>query len=605
MCGIFGFVGDREAPQVVVEGLKHLEYRGYDSAGVAVVSGGRISVAKCEGRIENLKRLLGQSPLYGKIAIGHTRWATHGKPCDSNSHPFVGYQGRYAIVHNGIIENFYQIKEELMECGVVFSSQTDSEVVCHLLEKNDVGKGTLYAIQKTVAQLKGGFALGIICIDEPDTIYAVKKDNPLIVGTTDSEGYVCSDINSLRFFLDEAVVLDNGCIAAVKRGKVEVYSFGGERVEPKYTKLVRGEANELEGYECYMDKEISEIPEAMRRAIENYRNNNCFASIDEKFLKSVDHINIVGCGTALHAGLYGEMLIRKLLPEMSVRSEMASEFRYGDVYVDDKTLTVLISQSGETADTLCSERMVMEMGGKTLAICNVPTSSISHEATFALDISAGPETAVASTKAYNCQALTFALFVLDLARLRGKIAESEYALLQSEIDKLPSFASETVSLRKIIDDIARQNFRKKSVFYLGRGIDYCVAMEGSLKLKEISYIHCEAYAAGELKHGTLALIEKDVLVIAIVTREEMIDKMCASLEEVRTRGASILTITSFADNESLKTASDCVIAIPHVHEMLSPMISVIPTQLISYYISRAKGCDIDKPRNLAKSVTVE
>lgn len=605
MCGIIGYIGEKKASDVIVEGLKYLEYRGYDSAGVAVLNDGEISVEKKEGRIVNLENSLAENPLEGHLAIGHTRWATHGKPSDKNAHPFIGNKRRYAVVHNGIIENYLELKEELIHEGVRFNSKTDSEVIVHLLEKYENGTSVVKTIQEVVRRLKGAFALGIICVDSPDVLYAVKRDNPLIIGIGDNEGYICSDINSLQNFVDKVVVLDNKQIAKIERGSVKVYDFRLNELEYEVSSLSRSSRNSLGEYKYYMDKEIHEIPTVLKLAIENYRNNKCFEKIDQEYLKSIKRINIVGCGTALHAGYYGERLIKKYLPDIDVYSEMASEFRYNEVKVDDKTLTITISQSGETADTLTCQKMVKKLGGKTLTVCNVPTSSMVHEADYFLELCAGQEIAVASTKAYNCQDLMLALFVFDLARLRGSVSAEKYDELQSDVDKLSGMAQVAISAKDNILKFAEDNFTRKSVFYLGRGIDYCVAMEGSLKLKEISYIHCEAYAAGELKHGTLALIEKDVLTIGIITRQDMVDKMASSLAEVKTRGADVLVITPFVNNTEVQEVADYIIKIPYCNEDLSPIISVIPTQLISYYISRAKGCDIDKPRNLAKSVTVE
>lgn len=603
MCGIIGYIGDKRASDIIIRGLKYLEYRGYDSSGIAVYKDGEIKLAKKEGRIVNLEKHLGEYPMEGSLAIGHTRWATHGRPADHNAHPFVSYQTRFAVVHNGIIENYLEIKEELMAQGIVFRSQTDSEVVAHLVEFLDKGD-TKKAILDAVERLKGAFALGIIGVDDPDVIYAVRKDNPLIVGVTEREGFICSDVNSLQKFLDEVMVLENDQMAVVGRGSAELFDFRGDPVKKVFTKLKPQEENTLSSYECFMDKEMSEIPAALARAVKNYR-SGAFGRLDADYLRKIRRINIVACGTALHAGLYGAKLIKKYLPDVDVYAEMASEFRYDDVKVDEHTLTVTISQSGETADTLTCQRMVRERGGRTLTICNVPTSSMVHSADYSLLICAGPEVAVASTKAYNCQNIVFAMFVFDLALLRGGLDRKEYDRLFSAVEELPKQAERALSLRKEISDFARSNYTRKSVFYLGRGMDYCVATEGSLKLKEISYIHCEAYAAGELKHGTLALIEKDIMAVALVTRKELIDKMYSSLVEVRTRGADITVITPFADSVPLKEISDHMLVIPEVESVLAPIISVIPTQLLAYYIARAKGCDIDKPRNLAKSVTVE
>lgn len=604
MCGIIGYVGDKNASDVILKGLKYLEYRGYDSSGIAVLHNNEIKIVKKQGRIEKLANELAERPIFGNIAIGHTRWATHGCPSDGNAHPFISSKSRFAVVHNGIIENYLEIKEFLSLRGVNFYSQTDSEVVAHLVEylyEGDIKKAILGA----VARLKGAFALGIISVDTPSTLYAVRKDNPLIVGRTETEGFICSDIGSLQKFLNKVIVLDNGQMAIVKKQSIELYDFDGNAIEANYTELTSESESMLNSYECFMDKEIDEIPDALTRAVKNYRDTRAFQDIDCEYLKKIKRINIVACGTALHAGLYGERLIKKYLPDVDVYSEPASEFRYDDVKVDENTLTITISQSGETADTLTCQRMVKERGGRTMTICNVKTSSMVHSADFKLFTCAGQEVAVASTKVYNCQCLVFAMFIFDLAKLRGAITEAEYDNLQSEIDKLPEKAAKALSAREFISEFGKDNYRRKSVFYLGRGMDYCVAMEGSLKLKEISYIHCEAYAAGELKHGTLALIEKDILVVAFATQKELIDKIYSSLAEVKTRGAAILVITPFADDVKLKKIADYIVAVPETDGVLYPIISVVPAFLMAYYIARAKGCDIDKPRNLAKSVTVE
>lgn len=604
MCGIIGYVGQKQATDVIIEGLKLLEYRGYDSAGVAVLSRGKLKAAKKQGRIANLEHFLQSNPIPGQLAIGHTRWATHGEPSDSNAHPFIGNKSKYAVVHNGIIENYLQIKEDLIDKGIKFNSKTDSEVIVHLLESLDNGnpKDT---ILKAVKLLKGAFAIGVISTHTPGVIYVAKKDNPIIVGCTGEEGYICSDINSLPSCLKKVVVLDNKQFAVIKPNSIELFNFLGRPVEKEYVELDNSQQAELGDHECFMDKEICEVPSALERCIKNYREQKSFEKIDAEYLKRIKRINIIGCGTALHAGIYGKQLITKFLPDIDVYAEMASEFRYNSVKVDDNTLSITVSQSGETADTLTCQRMVAELGGKTLTICNVPTSSMVHYADFNLQLCAGKEVAVASTKAYNCQDVLFALFVFDLAYLRGAIDRKTYKYYQAEIDKLPKLAQDALAVRPEVEQFARENFRKKSVFYLGRGMDYCVAMEGSLKLKEISYIHCEAYAAGELKHGTLALIDKDVVAIGVCTDENMLDKTHSSLAEVKTRLADIVVITPFHEDKKFREISNTIIPMPLTDKYLSPIISVIPTQLISYYVARAKGCDIDKPRNLAKSVTVE
>lgn len=600
MCGIIGYTGKKQATEIIIKGLKSLEYRGYDSSGIAVYDGENIQAVKKEGRIVCLEKELVEHPLSGNTAIGHTRWATHGKPSDSNAHPFVSTAHKFAVVHNGIIENYLEIKEYLQAHNIHFYSQTDSEVVAHLIEFLYLGD-VREAILAAVRQLKGSFALGVISSAEPGTIYAIKKDNPLIIGIGEQENFISSDITSLQKFTGKVVVLQNFQLAKVTAQSVEVFDFDGCVQTMETVDVSRQLDEEVNDFESYMEKEIREIPDALSRAIKNYVS----PFEDEQYWKGINRIYFIGCGTALHAGMVGKRILKKLLPELNLFAEMASEFRYDDFHIDEHTLTVAVSQSGETADTLSCIRMVKERGGKVLCVCNVPISSIVFESSFALFTNAGPEVAVASTKAYNCQLAVLIRFALDFARLKGGLSVHQYNNMLTEMNTLPEKAAETLELSQFISDFSSWNYTRKSVFYLGRGLDYFVAMEGSLKLKEISYIQSEAYAAGELKHGTLALIEEGVLVMALATQTALLEKMHSSLIEVKSRGATVITITPFADNAAIKDASDFIIPIPEVSDLFYPVISVIPTQLFSYYIARAKGCDIDKPRNLAKSVTVE
>lgn len=604
MCGIIGYIGKKQASGIIVKGLKYLEYRGYDSSGIAVYDRGEIKVVKKEGRIHSLENALKEHPLTGSLAIGHTRWATHGKPSDSNAHPFVSETKKFSVVHNGIIENYLEIKEELMASGRNFYSQTDSEAVAQLIEylyKGDIKEAILGAVKR----LKGTFALGIISVFKPDTIYAVRKDNPLIVGIGGGENYICSDIVSMQKFTGKVIVLGNCQMAEVTDNSVKLYGFDGEELPIKYTAVDIHDGNDAMNFENYMDKEIKEIPASLETAIMKYKEKEAFSGMDIDYFKGVRRIFILGCGTALHAGMVGKNILKALVSDIDVFCEVASEFRYSDFYVDDKTLTVCISQSGETADTLSCIRLIRERGGKVLSFCNVPTSSMAHESDYVILTNAGPEVAVASTKAYNCQNAMLALFALDLAFVKGKISIEEYNRFNTEMRKMPALAKECLKTGEKLSKLAVANYRRKSVFYLGRGMDYLVAMEGSLKLKEISYIHCEAYPAGELKHGTLALIEKGVLVVAVVTQTELLDKMYSSLCEVKSRGANIITVTPFTENKLINDVSDSIVPLPPHKGLFSAVVSVIPLQLFAYFVARAKGCDIDKPRNLAKSVTVE
>lgn len=604
MCGIIGYVGESNAPDVILRGLKRLEYRGYDSSGVAVGTEDKFLIVKSVGKIAELEQKLRNSPVYGNIAIGHTRWATHGGATERNAHPFLSYGGRFVIAHNGIIENYLELRSELVRDGVSFASDTDSEVVAHLMDKN-VDIDVLEGLRKTVSALKGSFALVVLCLDRPDEIFVARKDSPLVIGNNGIEGYVCSDINTMKRFLPSAVVLDNARMAIVSRDKLEVYDFDGVRRDVEATLLPREETDKEFCYECHMDKEMDEIPAALSANIRRYRADRIIRRFDVAFLKGIRRINIVGCGTALHAGKYAERLIKRLLRNVDVIVSEGSEFRYDDVIVDERTLNVTISQSGETADTLFSQNMIRSRGGVVLNVGNVETSSMARGSDVFLPICAGEEIAVASTKAYNCQEMSLLLFILDTALIRGDIDEDTFVRYQRDIDRIPILANATLGIRNSVSKFAKRNYRRKSVFYLGRGMDYVVAREGGLKLKEISYVHCEAYPAGELKHGTLALIEKGVLVIVVVTDDKMIDKTASAICEVKARGADVLTITPFYNDDRIISLSDEVFAIPFTEEILSPIISVIPTQLLAYYTARYIGCDVDRPRNLAKSVTVE
>lgn len=596
MCGIIGYVGNGDAVKCIIRGLKFLEYRGYDSSGLAIVSNGKITIRKKEGRVKTLENSLLASPIVGHTAIGHTRWATHGAPSDNNAHPFVSNDGSFAVVHNGIIENYLTLKDFLSDKGFVFNSQTDSEVIANLIQfcfKEDSESAILEAIN----YLKGSYAIGIISSLEPDKIYAVKKDNPLIVATNGKEGFICSDMIGLGNTADKAIILDNRNIAVITRDNITVKTFMGKQINPIFVPVCCDGSCLPYEYECFMRKEIDEIPDALKRAIDG------FSAVPDELTDGIKRICFIGCGTALHAGMSAKYLLRRLLPDIDAYSEPASEFIYTD-YPISGTLTVAISQSGETADTLLAVRKIKDRGGKVIAVCNVPTSTLVHESDFTIYTDAGPEIAVASTKAYNCQNAVLTRFCLDLSVKYNGISRFLYNSYIKALSYVHSYASKTLCCEKDISDFAKNNYTAKSVFYIGRGLDYFTACEGSLKLKEISYIHSEAYAGGELKHGTLALIEKGVIVVALITQSENADKMYANLLEVKSRGAKILTITPFK-NKDISYISDYTIYIPQIDDILYHIISVIPTQFIAYYIALAKGCDIDKPRNLAKSVTVE
>ena len=598
MCGIFGDVGADNAVAVTLNGLKFLEYRGYDSSGIATYNGHEILVRKKEGRVALLEESLTKSPLAGNVAIGHTRWATHGVPSDNNAHPFTSNGNKFAVVHNGIIENYRILKEFLMKKGFVFLSDTDSEVIANLIEYYYVSDSES-AILAAVKDLKGSYALGIISACEPDKIFAVKKDNPLIIGLSALGNCLCSDVIGLKPLCQSAYALENCNIAIISERGLSVKNYCGEKIEPTAINLDDVETLLPGKYDCFMKKEISEIPAALARAVENF---SSYPLPVEK-LKNAKRIVFIGCGTALHSTFIAKYYFRRLIPDIDVYCASASEFCYED-YPIKKTVFIAVSQSGETADTILAVKKIKEKKGAVIAVCNVASSALAKEADYFINISAGAEIAVASTKAYNCQTLCLCALTTTVAHIKGVIDDNEFSALINELSALPELSRKALLTEQEIANFAKNNYLVKSVFFIGRGMDYYLSCESSLKLKEISYVHSEAYAGGELKHGTLALIEEGVLVVAIVTQEDTLDKMISNVSEVKCRGAKVLTITSF-DSAELEILSDYVVKIPSVNPFFSPIISVIPSQFLAYYVALCKGCDIDKPRNLAKSVTVE
>lgn len=610
MCGIVGYIGNRNAQEIIVEGLRKLEYRGYDSAGVAVLNGAGVEVQKAKGRLSVLEGLLGERPLRGNLGIGHTRWATHGRPSDENAHPHTDAHNRFAVVHNGIIENFLAIKEELLQKGYEFRSETDTEVIAHLLA--DLYDGDLVStVRKAVKKMKGAYALGILCEHEPDKLVAVRLASPLIIGVGDGEAFIGSDIPALLEHTRDVYILNEGEMAVLTRDGVELLNAEtGEKIERELFRvewdLVQAEKG---GYDSFMLKEIHEQPRAIRDTMgarvdeANKRVVLPELKMSDAELASFDRIFIVACGTSMHAGLVGKDVIEKLT-RVPVEVAIASEFRYRDPIFTDNTLVIVISQSGETADTLAALREAKKRGVRVLAITNVVGSSVDREADEVITTWAGPEVAVASTKAYTCQVVALYLFALYLAQVKGTQTAEQIADIVGELLELPDKVAEvldqTDSLRAFAERIKHVN----SLFFIGRSLDYAVSLEGSLKLKEISYIHSEAYAAGELKHGTLALIEDDVPVIALATQPDIYDKMISNIVEVKARGAHVLGVALEGDHELKKTV-DQVIHIPATTPMLTPVLAVIPLQLLAYYAAVARGHDVDKPRNLAKSVTVE
>ena len=610
MCGIIGYIGDRKATPVLINGLLCLEYRGYDSAGIAVIEDGKIAVMKDKGRVANLSSLPGIDDLNSTIGIAHTRWATHGKPAKENAHPHLDNSGEFAVVHNGIIENYNELREFLTSKGYHFLSQTDTEMIPNLIHYyytngiNDDDK-FLRAVKSAVDDLKGSYALEIISSLHPDKVIVVRKDSPLVLGKGKGENFIASDIPAALKYTKEFYLLDDQEYAVVYKDHIDFYD-NSLTPHSKAVKNIEWDATAAEknGYEDYMLKEIFEQPNAIRETIGSRfkLGEKCsFDDIDisKDYLKNINKIYIVACGTAMHAGLVGKTAIEKLCRIPTV-VDIASEFRYRDPIIDDKTLCIYISQSGETADTIAALKLAKAKGARTLAVSNVIGSSITREADYTIYTHAGPEIAVASTKAYTSQVVLMVILAMYFAEILGTCDNIE--CLKADILDLPSKIESILNETNNIKEFANKVYTEHDMYFLGRGTDYNVAMEGSLKLKEISYIHSEAYASGELKHGPIALIENGITVISILTDPNLVEKSISNIQEVITRGAKTLVVT----NQKLANGSfNYVINIPETNSLISPILSVIPLQLLSYYIAKNKGLDVDKPRNLAKSVTVE
>ena len=609
MCGIVGYVGDRQAAEFLLDGLSKLEYRGYDSAGIAVYDGENIRVEKSVGRLAALRdKIKGNVPV-GTLGIGHTRWATHGRPSDVNSHPHTDCHGDFAIVHNGIIENYLSLKEELIAKGHVFKSETDTEVVVHLLEEVYSGD-FVAAVRAVLERIEGSYALTFMSRRHPDMLICTKQDNPLIIGLGEGENFIASDIPAIISKTRRTYILADGEVAIVRKDAVEVTNHLGAPVPKKVFEVTwNAEAAEKGGYEHFMLKEINEQPKAVRdtmsQRITADKKAISFEELawDADYLNSFNKIYIVACGTAYHAGLVGKYYIEKLA-RVLVEVDVASEFRYRDPIVDEHTLLIVVSQSGETSDTLAALKESKRRGAKTLAITNVVGSSVAREADQVVYTWAGPEIAVASTKAYTTQLVLFFMLALYMAEIKQSITAERTAQLVAQLHEIPAQVSEILSDVDPIKTFAKQYGFNEDVFYIGRGLDYAVSLEGALKLKEISYIHAEAYAAGELKHGTLALIVEGVPVIALATQRNVYEKTLSNIKEVKARDAVVIGIAAEGDTE-LKKYVDHVMHVPATDEFIMPILSVIPLQLLAYYAAITRGCDVDKPRNLAKSVTVE
>lgn len=608
MCGIVGYIGNEQAAPILLDGLAKLEYRGYDSAGIAISDGEEIEIVKAKGRLQALKDMTGDGKsVSGTLGIGHTRWATHGEPSVSNAHPHFNKSKSIAVVHNGIIENYLPLKETMISRGYTFLSDTDTEVVAHMLDYYYKGD-PLQAIAKVMHRVQGSYALGILFKDYPDKMYAVRKDSPLIVGQSTDGNLIASDVPAILKYTREVYFIENREICELSRSGINFYNEDLELIQKK-TKVIEWdvEAAEKGGYEHFMLKEIYEQPKAVLDTISPRIKDNRIVldelNMTEEDIKNLKRIYIVGCGSAYHVGVTSRYVIEKLT-RIPVEVDLASEFRYRNPILEKDSMVIIISQSGETADSLAALRKAQEAGVKVLGVVNVVGSTIAREADTVLYTWAGPEISVATTKAYSTQLVALYLLAIHFGEVRGMIASEEYSELLTELQNLPGKISEILGDKERIQWFASKYANAKDVFFLGRGVDYATSLEGSLKLKEISYIHSEAYAAGELKHGTISLIEDDVLIVAVVTQSDLYEKMISNIVEVKTRGAYIFTLTN-KGNCVMEDTSDFTVYIPVTHPCFSASLAVIPLQLFGYYVSVAKGLDVDKPRNLAKSVTVE
>ena len=608
MCGIVGYIGNDKAAPVILEGLSKLEYRGYDSAGMAVFDGEKIRTQKAIGRLKVLENLTrGGETMPGRSGIGHTRWATHGAPSDMNAHPHTNTTGTIAVVHNGIIENYIPLKKKMQDRGYQFVSETDTEVLAHLLDYYYKGN-PLEAITKVLHRVEGSYALGILFADHPDMVYAARKDSPLIVGKNDDGCFIASDVPAILKYTRTVYYLENQEVAELRRDSLRFFSVDEEELSKDPTNIDwDAEAAEKSGYEHFMLKEMYEQPKTITDTISPRIKENDIVieelNMTDEELKAVRKIHIVACGSAYHAGVTGKYVLESLA-RIPVEVDVASEFRYRDPILEEGAMVIVISQSGETADTLAALRESKERGHKVLGIVNVVGSSIAREADACLYTWAGPEIAVATTKAYSAQLTALYMLAMKLAKVRGLLDKGAFAELLDDLRCLPDQIELLLGQKEKIQHFANRYLGAKDIFFIGRGIDYAISLEGSLKLKEISYIHSEAYAAGELKHGTISLIEKGTLVVALATQPALFQKTISNIVEVKARGAFVMAVTS-EQNKAMEKASDYVVYIPEINPCFANSLAIIPLQLFAYYIAVGRGCDVDKPRNLAKSVTVE
>ena len=612
MCGIVGYAGREQAAPILLDGLERLEYRGYDSAGIAVLSeSAGLQVKKAKGRLKVLSAMVdGGRSVDGFIGVGHTRWATHGEPNYINSHPHTGEHGKIALVHNGIIENYVEIKDFLTSRGVHFCSDTDTEVVAQLLEYYYLISGDLLgSVYKVLDRIEGAYALGILCADMPDTFIAARKDAPLLLGYGEGCNFIASDVTAIIKHTRDISYMDDGEVAVVTADEIQVFDALGQPVEKQHSHVDWDvSAAEKGGYAHFMFKEIMEQPEAVRKTISPRIKNKLIEfeelSLSDEYIASLSKIFIIACGSSYHVGMVGRYNLERLLRK-PVEVMLASEFRYADPLVDEHTLVIVISQSGETLDSMAALREAKSLGARILSIVNVVGSSIARESDDVLYTWAGPEIAVATTKAYSTQLVLLDMFGVWLAKKTGSIKPSDYALIVEELLALPEKMESVLENIDEIKYLASRYFNHNSVFYIGRNLDYALGLEGSLKLKEISYIHSEAYAAGELKHGTISLIEEGTLVVALCTYAPLFDKAVSNIVEVQARGADVIALTTESRQRQMGKTVESVLTVPDTHLILQPSLGVIPLQLFAYYVALQRGCDIDKPRNLAKSVTVE
>lgn len=615
MCGIVGYVGPQPLLPVLIEGLRKLEYRGYDSAGVAVVHNGEMEIRRSAGKLARLENVLATHPLTGDYGIGHTRWATHGRPTEENAHPHRDCTGRIVVVHNGIIENYLELKRELIAQGHTFVTETDTEVVAHLVERESRGDGLAAAVRRSLARLRGLFALVLISADEPDTIIAVRNGPPVVVGLGQGEFFVASDVPAILSHTRQVVFLDDRQMVVVTKTGAAFSMFDG-------TPIVRDAQTinwdpvmaEKAGYKHFMLKEIHEQPWAVRETVlgrASVESNKVFLDemkLDTAALRAIDRVVVLACGTSWHSALVGKFLI-EALARIPVEVDYGSEYRYRDPIVDARTLAIVITQSGETADTLAALREAKQKGARSIAICNVVGSMATREADGTVYTHAGPEIGVASTKAFTTQLVALQLLAVHLAQVRGVLADERAHTLLQGLDQLPVLIEDALKENAVIEDLAKRLYQKRDFLYLGRGINYPIALEGALKLKEISYIHAEGYPAGEMKHGPIALIDEDLPVIALAPDDHVFEKMIGNIQEAKARGGQVIVVTNASQarafDEIIDPKTDVVLTVPDADPLLMPILLTVPLQLLAYHIAVRRGCDVDQPRNLAKSVTVE